>query len=161
MDTSKVSQGELIAAVGGVLLIISLFLDWFSASASIAGVSVSASGNAFDVFSGMHIIMLIVGIAAVALAGAAALDAASNVPRGGALVLALLGVGAIGWTLGYDLETSNAGIGAWLALVAAIAIAFGGFEASGERRAAPASSAATTAPTGPVTPAGSAGPPPA
>ena len=90
MDTSKVSQGELIAAVGGVLLIISLFLDWFSSSASIAGVSVSASGNAFDVFSGMHIIMLIVGIAAVALAGAAALDAASNVPRGGALVLALL-----------------------------------------------------------------------
>jgi hypothetical protein len=163
MDTSKVSQGEMIAAGGGVLLIISLFLDWFSASASFGNVTVSASGNAFDVFSGMDIIMLIVGIAAIALAGAAALEASGSVPLNAGWVLALLGVGTAGWALGWDLEFSNAGIGAWLGLVAAIVIAFGGFGTASEpRRTAASSGTAPAPPSGePAAPAGSSGPPPA
>jgi hypothetical protein len=163
MDTSKVSQGEMIAAGGGVLLIISLFLDWFSASASFGTVTVGVSGNAFDVFSGMDIIMLIVGIAAVALAGAAAFDASGAVPVNAGWVLALLGVGTAGWALGWDLEFANAGVGAWLGLLAALAIAFGGFMAASQPSEVAASpgpaTTTTTPPAGPTAPAGSAGPP--
>jgi hypothetical protein len=66
MDTSRMSQGHMVAGVGGVLLIVGLFLDW-----------VSGLGNAFDAFSGMDIIMLIIGIVAIAWAASAGMGAAT------------------------------------------------------------------------------------
>jgi hypothetical protein len=123
MNTSKLSQGQMIAAGGGALLIISLFLSWES------GFGVSAS--AFDAFSGMDIIMLIVGLAAVGYAAATAMDAASGLTASAPRILSLCGIALIGWTLGWDLEDPGAGFGAWLALIATIAIAYGGYEASG------------------------------
>jgi hypothetical protein len=153
---SKVTPGELIAGAGGVLLIISLFLDWVSGvTLPAANISVGG-GNAFDVFSGMDIIMLIVGIAAIGLAGAAALEA-SGLPANAALGVSVLGLITFGWALGWDLEFSDAGIGAWLGLVAAAAIAYGGFQASQESVSTtppPRTPAASTPPT-------STAPPPA
>jgi hypothetical protein len=135
MDTTRMSQGQMVAAVGGVLLIVALFLTW------------GDGANAFDAFSGMDIIMLIIGIIAVAWGVAAGMGAVTPPALSGMLV-GLLGVAVLGFTLGTDLEVDDADIGAWLALAASIAIAWGGLSAGSRRVAAPAATrgpATTTA----------------
>jgi hypothetical protein len=121
----------MIAGIGGVVLLISLFLDWISGvtvSSAAAGVSFSVGGgSAFDVFSAMDIIMLIIAVLAIGWAGAAATG--QTVPPQSGLIIGLLGVVVAGWCLGWDLENSNAGIGSWLGLGASVAIAWGGLAA--------------------------------
>ena len=148
MDTSKLSQGQMIAAIGGIILIISLFLTWLSLPSPFPGAS------AWDAFSGMDIIMLIVGILAIGWAAVDALGASVNLPANAGWIVGVLGVLMTGWTFGYDIESSNAGIGAWLGLIGSIAIAVGGFGTAAFRttRATPASTTSTT-------PTGSAPPP--
>src|SRR5689334_12703880 len=119
MDTSKLSQGQMIAGVGAVVLLISLFLDWVSGitiTNPVTGQSISGGGgSAFDVFSGMDIIMLIIAAAGIGWAVAAALG--QQVPPQSGWIMGLLGVLITGWCIGFVLETSDAGIGAWLGLV--------------------------------------------
>jgi hypothetical protein len=133
MDASRMSQGQMVAGAGGVLLIIGLFLDW-----------VSGLGNAFDAFSGMDIIMLIVAIVAIVWAASAGMGTVTPPALSGTLV-GLLGMIALGWALGWDIEEGAAGLGAWLSLVAAIAIAWGGL-GGGRRPVTVASSRAAAAP---------------
>ena len=152
MDMSRMSQGQMVAGVGGVLLLIGLFLDWVSLPGGFGG-------SAFDVFSGMDILLLIVAV--LAIGWAAAGPAGMTAPTGSAWIVGLLGVGAIGWCLGWDLENPDAGIGAWLGLVGSIAIAWGALE-GGRRpamvRASPAGPAASSA--GPASSTTPTSPPP-
>jgi hypothetical protein len=151
MDASKLSQGQLVAAAGGVGLIVSLFLSWTS---GVFGGSLSA----FDAFSGMDIILLLIGVVALVFAGASAADAAGSMPPNGAWIVSALGLVAFGWSFGWDIEDSSAGIGAWLALIASIAITYGGYMAAHEPVAPkPARRVPRTPPGGAV--GGSAEPP--
>jgi hypothetical protein len=159
MDTSRVSKGQTIAAVGGLVLIISLFLDWTSGF-TISTVGISTGGvSAWNAFSGMDILMALVGVAAIAIAVATMMGAMIEAPMKLDRVVALLGVGTIGWALGWDLEDPNAGLGAWLGLLAAIAIAYGGFEAARAPRPAASSSAPASPPKASEQPARRAAPP--
>jgi hypothetical protein len=154
VDLSRMSQGQLITGIGGLVLLISLFLSWVSGVAfSGAFGSGSTSASAFDAFSGMDIIMLIIAILAMGVGVAGA--AGSSLPEGSGAIVGLLGVVTFGWALGYDLEISNAGLGAWLALAASAAIAWGGFETTRERRQV----ARRSAPAGATRPTGPSGPP--
>jgi hypothetical protein len=132
------SQGQMVAAAGGVLLIIALFLSW------------GGGANAFDAFSGMDIIMLIIAIIAVVWGVSAGLGAVTP-PVLSAMLVGVLGVIVLGFTLGVDLEAEDADIGAWLALVASIAIAWGGL--AGGRRPVTAPSRAAAPPPPPAAPA--------
>ncbi len=130
MDSSRLSQGYLIAGIGGVVLLISLFLDWVSGVTIIVGAAgLSKGGNAWDVFSGVDILMALVGLSAILMAGAVTMGATIRTPANVPWILGLVGVGTIGWALGWDLENANAGIGGWLGLAGAVAIAYGGFAA--------------------------------
>lgn len=128
MVTSKLSQSQMIAGVGGVILVISQFLSWAS--------GFGGSASAFDSFSIMDIIMLLIGLAAVAYAAAVGTGRASSVPSDAGLILSALGLIVVGWTLGWDLEFSYAGIGAWLGLLSGLAITYGGYTASRGSRVA-------------------------
>jgi hypothetical protein len=131
MDSSRLTQGYLIAGVGGVVLLVSLFLDWISGvTITVGAASLSTSGNAWDVFSGMDILMALVALVAIVLAGAVAMGATIRMPGNAPWILGLLGIATIGWALGWDLENANAGIGGWLGLAGAVAIAYGGFAAA-------------------------------
>ena len=132
MDTSKMSQGQMVAAAGGVLLIIALFLSW------------EEGASAFDLFSGMDIIMLIIAIVAVVWGVAAGMGAATP-PMLSGLLVGLLGVAALGFILGFDLEAEDADIGAWLALVASIVVVWGAL-AGGRRPVTSASSPPSSPP---------------
>jgi hypothetical protein len=69
MDTSRLSRGQIIAAAGGLVMIVSLFLDWTSGvTITIGAASISTSGSAWDVCSGMDVLMALVGLAVIAIA---------------------------------------------------------------------------------------------
>lgn len=116
MDTSRLSRGQMIAAAGGGLLIISLFLHW------------GAGQSAFDSFSVVDILMLIVGVAALVFGLAPAVGAAASMPPRSPWIVAALGIAVLGFAFGLELEVSG-DVGVWLAVLASIAIAYGAYEA--------------------------------
>jgi hypothetical protein len=131
------SQGQMIAGAGGVVLIISVFLDWV------------AGRSAWDAFSIVHVIMLLIGIAAVAFAVLPAASAAVTLPAGLPLLIAALGIAAFGFAAGWELEISG-GIGVWLAVIGSLAIAYGAYDAAGAPvRRATRSRRTTSTPTPP------------
>lgn len=139
MDTSRMSQGQMVAAAGGVLLIVALFLHWG------AGVS------AWDGFSSMHIVMLLVGLIAIAWAVMPAVGSTSLPPSAPGLVFALA-VAIFGFAVGWELEASG-GIGVWLAIVASAAIAYGAYShgrVGAPSAAAPSRTAASPPPSAPA-----------
>src|ERR1700751_3068898 len=107
MDISKLRQSQLIVGGAGVVLVISLFLNWVGVSA-------------FSAFSVMDIIMLLVGLAAVGYAGIPAVGSEMALPRDSAWIVLLRAVGVVGWALGIALEDAGAGLGAWLGLIASL-----------------------------------------
>lgn len=115
MEISTLRQSQMIAGVAGIVLLISLFLDW--------GLGLTA----WDLFSVMDIIMLLIAVAAIAYAALPAAGSADALPHSSGWILLMLGVGVVGFVLGFDLENSFAGFGAWLALVASAALAYAAY----------------------------------
>jgi hypothetical protein len=119
MDVNQMGQGERIAAVGGVVLVISLFLSWFG------------DFNGWETQSTLDIYLLIT--AAVAIAAAVGVGfAIPGVTMNGAT--ALLGAVAtilLVWLVVFDFpEGADRGIGIILALIASAAVAYGGYTAA-------------------------------
>jgi hypothetical protein len=122
------STGDIAAGLGGIGLFIFLFMDWFG--------DVSA-WKGFDV---VDVILALIAVAAVIFAVARATGGAAPIP---AIAIALGGFAAVVITLTFVLEGDDKKIGLWLSLIAAIAIAWGGWTA-GRTAAAPARPAAPT-----------------
>jgi CDP-diglyceride synthetase len=86
MDLSKLDRGELIAAAGGILLAVSLFLEWYSlgnehaALSSCKGPNGSCTG--ITALSVMAVILLIAAIAPAVLAWIIMRGHALSWPRG-------------------------------------------------------------------------------
>lgn len=145
MDTSTLRQGELIAGAGGLALFIFLFLPWYGVDAQIAGFSASESASGWETLSVIDIILFLVATFAVAVAVARAADAIPDDAPVGTAVASLGGLAVI--LILYriiDLPTPDVPavaqgsidfsrkIGVFLALIAAAAIAYGGYRSMGE-----------------------------
>jgi hypothetical protein len=139
VDTSKLSQGQMVAGVGGVLLIISLFLHWAGAE------------SAWNGFTVVHILILLVGIAAIAWAVLPLTGAAVSLPPGAPGVVAALGLIVFGFAAGWELEISG-DVGVWLAVLASLGIFYGANMGSRRATAAGVSRAAPAAPPAPPPP---------
>jgi hypothetical protein len=120
-ESGNPRAGHLIAGAGGVLLIVSLFLSWAEKG------GVSRSG--WELWTMADVFFLIAGLCAIA---AATTGGRIGVFRPDVSLIGatdLLGVVAtvlMGWLLIFDFPAgANRGIGAFLALVAAITIAGG------------------------------------
>ena len=141
MNMANVSQGRMIAAAGGVVLIIAIFLNW------------AGGQSAWNGFSIVHILMLLIGIAAIALALLPATGSTVAVPPAFPLVVAALGVAVFGFAVGWEFEISGE-IGVWLAIIGSAGIAYGAYETSRSPGAPVATRpTATTTPPPPSTPA--------
>jgi len=124
-DFNKLSQGAKLALIGGAVLIINIFLPWYSFGAG--GFSISA--NAFDAG------FLAWGGSAFAIAGAAILvmkamgtkdvEAGQFKPEQLATILAAGGTVLI--ALRFLTETTGASFGLFLGLAAAAVVTFGAF----------------------------------
>lgn len=113
MSTFTEDRGALVLMVGGVLLIISLFLPHWE-----------TGFTAWHVFSNLRIIMLLIGVFAVGFGLLEVTGAATTLPDPIPLVLAALGLAVFGFAAGWELQISGAG-GVWMAIVGSIAIGLG------------------------------------
>ena len=135
-DTTRLRLGDLIAAAGGLLLIISLFLNWYKVSAEGALVDISVSASGWDALGFIDILLFLIGATAIALAVLRAMGKGTRlpVPPG----LALLALGALATLLvvfrllvipDADVDGVDVGrsFGIFVALLAALATLVGGW----------------------------------
>lgn len=121
MESGNRRAGPLIAGAGGVLLIVSLFLPW----AEKAGIGRSG----WELWAMADVFFLIAGLCAIAAAitgGRIGLFRPDLTLIGATDLLGLVAIGLIGWLLIFDFPSdADRGIGAFLALIAAVTIACG------------------------------------
>ena len=143
---SRLSRGELIAGGSGLALLVVMFLPWYGVDVNVGGFSTSESGNAWEVFSYIDIVLFLVGATAVGLAVArlADVDLPPDLPVG----TILTGLGALAALLvlyriidvpGPDIPAVvqnnidfGRKIGLFLGLIAAGGVAYGGYLSMGE-----------------------------
>jgi hypothetical protein len=145
MDTSRLTRGELIAGVGAAVLLLSLFLPWYGVSVDIAGVSLSESGNGWEVLGFIDILLFLIAVAAIAIVTA---RAAGALPDDVPAPVLLLALGALALLLVLyriiDIPADGAvppevdlsrKLGIFIALVGAAAAAYGGWRTNADLRA--------------------------
>jgi hypothetical protein len=143
MDIGKLRRGELIAAAGGLLLLITLFfVDWYGASTTIPLGTVSTDFGAWDGegFFGFiaNLVILAAAVAAVGLAVVTATSRNIALPVAASATTASLGIAAVVMVLlrmvfqpgPNDLIDLKFGI--LLALIAALVVAYGGWDSMRE-----------------------------
>lgn len=149
MDTSRLTSGDLSAGIGGIVLLVSLWLNWYGVSVDVAGFSASASASGWEVLSTIDIILFVIAVAAIVLV---ALKAFGEVPGDVPVPVLLLGLGGLAVVLVLfrlidtpapsDLPEQvdvDRKIGIILALIGAAGIAYGGWRTNMEEpRARPA-----------------------
>jgi hypothetical protein len=138
VERSRLAPGDAIAAAGGVVLFVSLFLPWYEIALDVAGATVVDTESAWEAFGFVDGVLLAVALTAVALpAGRAAGSLPAGVPAPLVLVAAgLLGLALVLFRLvdvpepdirlvGEDSIDAERRIGIILALTGAAAIAAG------------------------------------
>ena len=156
MDTTRLTTGDIVAGVGGIVLLISLFLPWYGVSVDVAGFSASESGSGWEALGFIDILLFLISVAAI---GIVAARAAGALPADLPAPVILLGLGALAVLLvlfriidipagdvpdGVDLSRK---VGIFIALIGAAAVAYGGWRTN------------TEAPRGRMTPATDPTPP--
>jgi hypothetical protein len=185
MDFTRLSQGEKVAGVSGILLILFMFVfKWFglkfTGGVGTFGVSVEGSRNAWGSYGFIDIVLFVTALAAIGLALLAASEGEIGLPVAASAIVAGLGILSVvlivisiisppdfGVDAGSGLDHTRK-IGVWLGLIAAAGVGVGGYMAmqeegtsfSGETgRFGGGGDAGTGAPPPPPPPA-SGGPPP-
>jgi hypothetical protein len=132
MDTRQMSQGQMIAAAGGVLLFIFLFLPWFGQG------DLNLSG--WEGQSSTDVYLLITALVAVVLAGGLGPPVPGVTPSGATALLGAVATILLLWLVIFDVPDGlGREIGLYLSLLASAAIAFGGWtSAEGSDRVAAA-----------------------
>ncbi|MFT4048893.1 MAG: hypothetical protein QM648_03550, partial [Solirubrobacterales bacterium] len=149
--TEKTSTGKIVAAVGGLILIIALFLKWVGVDlpdignaagnlggagqqafdqaqqAAQAAVDKASSQNGFDVLDWVGWLYLLFGIVAIIPAVLDIFDLEIELPFDSKLVTVVVGLLTVGGMLVIVSSPGSLKIGGWLAVIASVAIAVGGF----------------------------------
>ena len=139
MDMSRISFGEMVAAISGLLLFLFMFVGWYGVEGA------PGSANAWESFSFIDILLFLVCLVAIGMALLrAAASAPPNLPAPPGLIVAVAGAIAVllilfrliatpdFGALGIEVDTTRK-IGVFLGLLAAGGIAYGGFAAMGDR----------------------------
>lgn len=114
-DPGRISPGETIAGASGLLLFVFLFLHWF------------AGGSAWQFFDIVDVLLAVIGLLALAIAGAKAMGSPLFGDNVG-LMLAFLGTVASSITLTFVLEGDQRRLGLWLSFAAALGLLYGGWK---------------------------------
>jgi hypothetical protein len=143
MDLGKLRRGELIAAAGGILLLIALFfVDWYSRQEIVLLGGSSTGVNAWDdlgFFGAIaNLVILAAAISAVTLAILEMTSRSIALPVAASAITATLGFAAVGMILLRILfqpgpnALTDIKFGIVLALIAAGIVAYGGWESMKE-----------------------------
>jgi hypothetical protein len=133
--------GSLIAAAGGVLLLVAPFLTWYSRDTDIAGAVIHQTWNAWQALPVITTLLYVIAVASIALALVPSRVRSDRM----LVVLGLLGLLLVAFRaidlpleeidlVEGDSADSSRGAGLFLALIATAAIAYGGRRAGADRR---------------------------
>jgi hypothetical protein len=120
----RLSYGAVAAGIGGAVLIISLFLSWFSEA--------GFSQTGWETFKFTDIVLFLLGLLAIGYALIELTSAPVTLPVDRGRALTVIGIIATTLTLEFLIEGSHQAIGLILAVLASLAILAGGVLA--ERR---------------------------
>jgi hypothetical protein len=151
MDTSRLTSADITAGVGGVVLLVSLWLKWYGVSVSVQGFSASSSASGWEVLSIIDILLFLISLVAIGLVVAKAAD---RVPPDVPVPMVLLALGALAVLLVLfriidtpapsdlpdEVDVSRK-IGIFIALIGAAGIAYGGWRTNAESPRARAAAA--------------------
>lgn len=146
MDMTRLRLGELIAGIAGVILLISMFLGWYSVGGDFGGGPAGAfaeklidqgeidtSLTAWQAFSWLDLVLFVTGVVAIATAILQMTQRTVAVPVAASVVTTAFGLLATVWIL-YRIvnqpgpnEVLDVSFGAYLGLLAGGAIALGGY----------------------------------
>jgi hypothetical protein len=178
MDASRLTRGEQVAAIAGIALLVIMFLPWFGIG-GVAGEAieqaqdlgfapdVSTSANAWESFDVIDLVLLLTVIAAVGVAVAAMMAQTVAMPIAASAITAGLGILStvlVAYRLLDPPYDASRKFGAFLGLIAAAGVAYGGWLAMQEEGSTftdqvPGTGEAPPPPPPPAPPA-SGGPPP-
>ena len=147
-DRNRLSQGELIAGIAGLVLLIDLWFKWYGVKVSgaggvLKGFSIGVSANAWESFGLIDIILFLVAIICIGAAVMRALNRMPDLPYPPATIIAIAGGLALLLilfrTISAPIDTNGAPgidvtrkIGLWIGLLSAAAITYGGWRAMQE-----------------------------
>jgi hypothetical protein len=148
MELSKLRRGELIAAAGGIVLLVALFvLDWYAVGVDVSTPfgDISSSGLEFGAWDGQgftgtiaNLVILAAAIAAIGLAVVTATSRTITLPVAASALTAGLGLAAVVMVFlrmvfqpGQN-EFIELRFGIWLALISSAVIAYGGWDSMRE-----------------------------
>jgi hypothetical protein len=136
MDVNRVRQGERIAGIAGVVLLISLWFSWYGASASVGGFEASTSASGWESLSWIDIFLFITAVVAIGFGIMSATGSQTDLPIAGSSIVAGLGGLATLMVLfriidipgdipeGVDVSRK---LGVFIALIAAAGVTYGGY----------------------------------
>ncbi len=137
MELSRLRRGDLIAGLGGVALLIVMFLDWYGAggNATFQGqdIKISLGFNAWEAFSITDLILALTAVAGIGLAVITATRRSPALPVAASVITATLG--ALATLLVFYRILNQPGpneffdvkLGAFLGFLSVLAIAAGGY----------------------------------
>ena len=151
------TPGDISAGVGGVVLLVSLWLNWYGVSVNVSGFSASESASGWEVLSTIDIILFLIALVAILLV---AVKAAGQLPPDLAIPVVLMALGGLAVLLVLfriidspapndlpDQVDVSRKFGIFIALIGAAGIAYGGWRSSMET---PEARAAATPPPPPA-----------
>jgi hypothetical protein len=166
VELSRLRQGDLVAGLGGVALLIVMFLDWYAAggSARFQGqdINISLGFNAWQAFSVTDLILALTALSGIALAVLTASRRSPALPVAAGVITSTLG--ALATLLVFYRILNQPGpndfvevkFGAFLGFLAVLAVAAGGYLAirdeQGEEAPMPTDVRPTPAAEGPAEP---------
>jgi hypothetical protein len=173
-DRSRLSQGELIAGIAGLVLLIDLWFKWYGVKVSgaggvLKGFSIGVSANAWEAFGLIDLILFLVALVCIGVAVTRALNRMPDLPYPPATIIAIAGGLALLLILfrtivtpvdtnGVDGIDVTRKIGLWIGLLSAAAITYGGWRAMQESGASFGDLGGGTKPAAGTPPASAAAP---
>ena len=137
MELTRLRPGELIAAGGGIALLVVMFLDWYAAGGTteVSGrdIEISVGFSAWEAFGFTDILLALTALTAIALAVVTAARRSPALPVAGSVITATIGIAAMLLVLYRILnqpgpnEFIEVKFGAFLGFVSVLAIAAGGW----------------------------------
>jgi len=127
MDFSKLSMGAKLALIGGAVLVINLFLPWYSIDFGIGSVSLNAFDAEFLAWGGSLIAIAGAVILLLKAMGQSSVNAGQFKTEQLALLLGAAGFVLI--VLRFITESDFASFGLWLGIVASALVTYGAFRA--------------------------------
>ena len=137
MELSRLRPGELIAAAGGVALLVVMFLDWYAAggTTSVGGqrISVSVGFTAWEAFGITDILLALAALIAIGLAVLTATRRSPALPVAASVITATTGILATLLVLYRILnqpgpnEFIEVKLPAFLGFLSVLAVAVGGY----------------------------------